>query len=48
MMAQSHHLDLPAYSRAIQVDEATHNVRPSQFDHFMREVNDFLSLLTPF
>jgi N-formylmaleamate deformylase len=34
---------LPAYSRAIQIDGATHNVHRSQFDHFMRAVNEFLN-----
>jgi len=34
---------LPAHSRAVQVDGATHNVHRSKFDTFMQAVNDFLS-----
>lgn len=34
---------LPAHSRAVQVDGATHNVHRSKFDAFMQAVNDFLS-----
>ncbi|HEX6481420.1 MAG TPA: alpha/beta hydrolase [Ktedonobacteraceae bacterium] len=33
---------LPAHSRAVQIDGATHNVHRSQFDAFMQVVNDFL------
>jgi pimeloyl-ACP methyl ester carboxylesterase len=33
---------LPAYSRAVQIDGATHNVHRSKFDAFMQAVNDFL------
>ena len=33
---------LPAHSRAVQIDGATHNVHRSQFDAFMQAVNDFL------
>jgi pimeloyl-ACP methyl ester carboxylesterase len=35
--------NLPAHSRAVQIDGATHNVHRSQFDAFMQAVNDFLS-----
>ena len=34
---------LPAHSRAVQIDGATHNIHRSKFDEFMRAVNDFLS-----
>ena len=34
---------LPADSRAVQVDGATHNVHRSKFDAFMQAVNDFLN-----
>jgi len=34
---------LPAHSRVVQVDGATHNVHRSKFDTFMQAVNDFLS-----
>jgi pimeloyl-ACP methyl ester carboxylesterase len=34
---------LPAHGRAIEIHGATHNVHRSQFDAFMRAVNDFLS-----
>jgi pimeloyl-ACP methyl ester carboxylesterase len=34
---------LPAYSRAVQINGATHNVHRSKFDEFMQAVNDFLS-----
>ena len=34
---------LPAHSRAVQVNGATHNIHRSQFDAFMQVVNDFLS-----
>ena len=34
---------LPANSRAVQIDGATHNVHRSKFDAFMQVVNDFLS-----
>lgn len=34
---------LPAHSRAIQMDGATHNIHRSKFDEFMQAVNDFLS-----
>jgi N-formylmaleamate deformylase len=34
---------LPAYSRAVQINGATHNVHRSKFDDFMQAVNDFLS-----
>jgi pimeloyl-ACP methyl ester carboxylesterase len=34
---------LPAQSRAVQIDGATHNVHRSKFDAFMQAVNDFLS-----
>jgi pimeloyl-ACP methyl ester carboxylesterase len=34
---------LPAHSRAVQVDGATHNVHRSKFDAFLLAVNDFLS-----
>lgn len=33
---------LPALSRAIQIDGATHNVHRSKFEAFMQAVNDFL------
>ena len=33
---------LPAHSRAVQIDGATHNIHRSKFDAFMRAVNDFL------
>jgi pimeloyl-ACP methyl ester carboxylesterase len=33
---------LPAHSRAVQVDGATHNVHRSKFSEFMQAVNDFL------
>ncbi len=35
---------LPANSRAIQIDGATHNIHRSKFDAFMQAVNDFLSV----
>lgn len=34
---------LPPYSRAVQVNGATHNVHRSKFNEFMQVVNDFLS-----
>ena len=34
---------LPAHSRATEIDGATHNIHRSQFDHFMRVVNNFLN-----
>ena len=34
---------LPAHSRAVQIDGATHNIHRGSFDAFMRAVNDFLS-----
>ena len=34
---------LPTYSRAVQINGATHNVHRSKFDEFMKAVNDFLS-----
>lgn len=34
---------LPAHSRAVQIDGATHNVHRSKFDVFMQVVNDFLA-----
>jgi N-formylmaleamate deformylase len=34
---------LPANSRAVQINGATHNVHRSKFDEFMQAVNDFLS-----
>ncbi|HEY6286480.1 MAG TPA: alpha/beta hydrolase [Ktedonobacteraceae bacterium] len=34
---------LPAYSCAVQINGATHNIHRSKFDEFMQEVNDFLS-----
>jgi pimeloyl-ACP methyl ester carboxylesterase len=34
---------LPAGSRAVQIDGATHNVHRSTFNAFMQVVNDFLS-----
>jgi len=34
---------LPAYSLAVQINGATHNVHRSKFDEFMQAVNDFLS-----
>jgi pimeloyl-ACP methyl ester carboxylesterase len=34
---------LPANSRAVQIDGATHNIHRSKFDAFMQVVNDFLS-----
>ncbi|MFL5627823.1 MAG: alpha/beta fold hydrolase [Ktedonobacteraceae bacterium] len=34
---------LPAHSRAIQIDGATHNVHRSKFNEFMQVVNAFLS-----
>jgi pimeloyl-ACP methyl ester carboxylesterase len=34
---------LPAHSRAVQMDGATHNIHRSKFDKFMQAVNDFLS-----
>src|SRR5581483_4048763 len=34
---------LPAHSRAVQIDGATHNIHRSKFDEFMQAVNDFLS-----
>ena len=40
--AQARHY-LPAGSRAIQMDGATHNIHRSKFDEFMQAVNDFLS-----
>ena len=33
---------LPANSRAVQIDGATHNIHRSRFDAFMQVVNDFL------
>jgi len=33
---------LPAQSHAVQLEGATHNIHRSQFDEFMRVVNDFL------
>ena len=33
---------LAAYSRAVQINGATHNVHRSKFDEFMQAVNDFL------
>ena len=33
---------LPAHSRAVEIDGATHNIHRSKFDAFMRAVNDFL------
>ncbi len=33
---------LPAHSRAVQIDGATHNIHRSKFDAFMQVVNDFL------
>lgn len=33
---------LPANSRAVQIDGATHNIHRSKFDSFMHVVNDFL------
>lgn len=33
---------LPAHSRAVQIDGATHNIHRSKFDAFMQAVNDFL------
>jgi N-formylmaleamate deformylase len=33
---------LPAHSRAVQIDGATHNIHRSRFDAFMQVVNDFL------
>jgi pimeloyl-ACP methyl ester carboxylesterase len=35
---------LPANSRAIQIDGATHNIHRSKFDPFMQATNDFLPL----
>ena len=32
---------LPANSRAVQINGATHNVHRSKFDEFMQAVNDF-------
>lgn len=40
--AQVHHY-LPAYSRAVEIPGATHNVHRSRFEAFMQVVNDFLS-----
>lgn len=34
---------LPAYSRAVQIKGASHNIHRSKFDDFMQTVNDFLS-----
>ena len=34
---------LPAHSRAVQIDGASHNVHRSKFDEFMQAVNDFLN-----
>lgn len=34
---------LPAHSRAVQIDGATHNIHRSKFDKFMQAVNEFLS-----
>ena len=34
---------LPAGSRAVQINGATHNIHRSTFDTFMQVVNDFLS-----
>ncbi|HXX78664.1 MAG TPA: alpha/beta hydrolase [Ktedonobacteraceae bacterium] len=34
---------LSANSRAVQIDEAAHNIHRSKFDAFMQAVNDFLS-----
>lgn len=34
---------LPAHSRAVQIDGATHNIHRSKFDAFMQVVNDFLN-----
>jgi N-formylmaleamate deformylase len=34
---------LPAYSRAVQINGATHNVHRSKFNEFMQVVNNFLS-----
>jgi pimeloyl-ACP methyl ester carboxylesterase len=34
---------LPAHSRAVQIDGASHNIHRSKFDAFMQAVNDFLS-----
>lgn len=33
---------LPAHSRAVQIDGATHNIHRGKFDAFMQAVNDFL------
>jgi len=35
---------LPANSRAVQIDGATHNIHRSRFDAFMQAINEFLSL----
>jgi pimeloyl-ACP methyl ester carboxylesterase len=40
--AQARHY-LPAGSRAIQMDGATHNIHRSKFDEFMQVLNEFLS-----
>ena len=37
---------LPAKSRAVQIDGATHNIHRSKFDAFMQVVNDFLLTVT--
>jgi N-formylmaleamate deformylase len=34
---------LPAHSRAVQINGATHNVHRSKFDAFMQAINDFLN-----
>jgi pimeloyl-ACP methyl ester carboxylesterase len=34
---------LPSHSKALQIDEATHNIHRNKFDAFMQVINDFLN-----